>query len=150
MRVRYQLATALLASLAVAAGEPAVAAGQTAWQPSPGHTQIPIWPGVVPNAQSVEGSEVSGTVVDAAGTSKLVGGKPWVYVAKVSQPTMTVYSPENSLAYHAALRKAGAPVEMHLYAKGGHAFGLRRTSAPITGWPELVENWLGTIGMISK
>jgi acetyl esterase/lipase len=149
MRVRYQLATALLASLAVAAGEPAVAAGQTAWQPSPGHTQIPIWPGV-PNAQSVEGSEVSGTVVDAAGSSKLVGGKPWVYVAKVSQPTMTVYSPENSLAYHAALRKAGVPVEMHLYAKGGHAFGLRRTSAPITGWPELVENWLGTIGMISK
>jgi hypothetical protein len=50
-------------------------------------------------------------------------------------------------------RRYGAlefPVEMHLYAKGGHAFGLRRTSSPITGWPELVEQWLGSIGMIPK
>lgn len=42
------------------------------------------------------------------------------------------------------------PVEMHLYAQGGHAFGLRRTGLPITGWPELVETWLRTIEMISK
>jgi hypothetical protein len=41
-------------------------------------------------------------------------------------------------------------VEMHLYAQGGHAFGLRRTKFPITGWPQLVEIWLGTIGMISE
>jgi acetyl esterase/lipase len=57
---------------------------------------------------------------------------------------------ENSLVYHAALRKAGIPVELHLYAKGGHAFGLRRTSFPITEWPQLVESWLLTIGIISK
>jgi hypothetical protein len=37
---------------------------------------------------------------------------------------------------------------MHLYAQGGHAFGLRRTSFPITAWPQLVETWLATIGMI--
>jgi acetyl esterase/lipase len=57
---------------------------------------------------------------------------------------------ENSLVYHAALRKAGIPAEIHLYVKGGHAFGLRRTGFPITEWPQLVEKWLGTIGMISK
>jgi acetyl esterase/lipase len=57
---------------------------------------------------------------------------------------------ENSLIYHAALRKAGVPAELHLYVKGGHAFGLRPTSLPITGWPELAEKWLGAIGMISK
>jgi acetyl esterase/lipase len=57
---------------------------------------------------------------------------------------------ENSLVYHAALRRAGAPVEMHLYVKGGHAFGLRRTSFPITAWPQLVESWLGTIGIIQR
>jgi acetyl esterase/lipase len=56
---------------------------------------------------------------------------------------------ENSLVYYAALKKAGVPVEMHLYAQGGHAFGLRRTKFPVTGWPQLVETWLGTIGMIS-
>jgi acetyl esterase/lipase len=57
---------------------------------------------------------------------------------------------DDSLAYYIALRKAGVPAEMHLYAQGGHAFGLRRTQLPITGWPQLVETWLGTIGMIPK
>jgi acetyl esterase/lipase len=57
---------------------------------------------------------------------------------------------ENTIVYHAALRKAGVPAEMHLYVKGGHAFGLRRTSSPITEWPRLVEEWLGAIGMIPK
>jgi len=57
---------------------------------------------------------------------------------------------DDSLAYYIALSKAGVPVEMHLYAQGGHAFGLRRTELPITGWPQLVERWLGTIGMIPK
>jgi acetyl esterase/lipase len=54
----------------------------------------------------------------------------------------------NSLVYYMALKNAGVPVEMHLYAQGGHAFGLRRTKLPITEWPRLVEKWLGTIGMI--
>src|SRR5256885_2442544 len=69
-------------------------AAQTAWQPSAGHTQVPIWPGVVPDARPLEGPEVSGTVVDAVGRKRLVGGRPWVYVDRVSQPTMTVYPPE--------------------------------------------------------
>jgi hypothetical protein len=41
-------------------------------------------------------------------------------------------------------------VELHLYAHGGHAFGLRRTKSPITRWPGLVEKWLAEIGMISS
>ncbi len=53
-----------------------------------------------------------------------------------------------SLVYYIALKNAGVPVEMHLYAQGGHAFGLRRTELPIRAWPQLVETWLGTIGMI--
>lgn len=289
------------------------------WQPSPGHTQVPIWPGAAPDAQAVAGPEVATTDKDF-----LVAGRPVVGVGKVSQPTMTVYSPKekntgaavvvfpgggywtlaidlegtevcdwltskgitcvllkyrvpgeglfprsgpypkspmaledaqrtlglvrfhaaewhidphkigvlgfsagghlvaatsthftrrlypavdaadkescrpdfavaiypghmlentsknfalnpyipvtsqtpptfllqdeddpidtvkNSLVYYAALKKAGVPVEMHLYAQGGHAFGLRRTKLPVTGWPQLVETWLGTIGMIPE
>ena len=57
---------------------------------------------------------------------------------------------EQSLVYYIGLKKAGVPVEMHLYAQGGHAFGLRRTKFPITEWPQLVEKWLGTIGMTSE
>ena len=36
----------------------------------------------------------------------------------------------NSLVYYIALKMAGVPVEMHLYAQGEHAFGLRRTKFP--------------------
>ena len=55
----------------------------------------------------------------------------------------------DSLVYYIALKNAGVPVEMHLYAQGGHAFGLRRTKFPVTAWPKLVETWLGAIGIIS-
>ncbi len=285
------------------------------WQPSPGHTRIPIWPGTVPDAQPVPGPEYVTNVLSP-------GGAPWVAVCNVSQPTMTVYSPKGtntgiavivfpgggynclaidlegteicdwltsrgitavllnyrvptphrmgpygeslpaledaqrtlglvrrraaewqidphkigvigfsagghlvaaisthfnkrlypaidaadnascrpdfaiacypghlwndddgfklnpeiatnitpktpptfllqaenddvdginqSLVYYIGLKNAGVPVEMHLYAQGGHGFGLRRTKLPITEWPQLVETWLGTIGMISE
>ena len=56
----------------------------------------------------------------------------------------------DALAYYIALKNAGVPVEIHSYAQGGHAFGLRRTNLPATRWPELVERWLGTIGIISQ
>jgi acetyl esterase/lipase len=295
-----------------------VSAQQAAWQPSAGHTQVPIWPGAAPDAQPFTGPETAKT--DA---KDLVAGKPWVYINNVSQPTMTVYSPtgkntgvavlvfpgggyqilaidlegtevcdwlnsrgitcvllkyrvpgeakypksgpypespmaledaqramglvrlhaaewhidphkigvlgfsagghlvaaisthfekrlypavdaadqvscrpdfavaiypghlaldfskldlnpnvpvtkktpptfllqneddnvdgvEQSLVYYIGLKRAGVPVEMHLYAQGGHAFGLRRTKLPATRWPDLVDTWLGTIGMIGK
>jgi acetyl esterase/lipase len=53
-----------------------------------------------------------------------------------------------SLTYYLALQKANVPVEMHLYAKGGHAFGVRKTANPITRWTELAETWMETIGMV--
>jgi acetyl esterase/lipase len=57
---------------------------------------------------------------------------------------------EQSLVYYIGLKNARVPVEMHLYARGGHGFGLRPSKFPITEWPQLVETWLGTIGMTSK
>lgn len=56
----------------------------------------------------------------------------------------------NSLVYYMALKQARVPVEMHLYAEGSHGFGLRRRKLPITEWPQLVEKWFGTIGVISE
>jgi hypothetical protein len=46
-----------------------------------------------------------------------------------------------------ALKNAKVPVEMHLYATGGHGYGLRPTKAPVTGWPALAERWMHTIGV---
>ena len=293
---------------------------QTPWEPSPGHAQQPIWPGAIPDAQPAKGPET--TKID---DKDLVAGKPWIYINRVSRPTMTVYSPtgkntgvavvvfpgggyqilaidlegtevcgwltakgitcvllkyrvpgeatlpksgpypqsplaledaqrtlglvrfhaaqwhidphkigvlggsagghmvaamsthftqrlyspvdaadhescrpdfaiaiypghlslsddgpglnpdikshisrqtpptfllqneddnvdgvNQSLVYYAALKKAGVPVEMHLYAQGGHAFGLRRTKLPVSAWPQLVETWLTTIGILPQ
>lgn len=61
-----------------------------------------------------------------------------------------VDSVNDSLVYYIGLKKAGVPTEMHLYAEGKHAFGLRRTQYPITDWPKLVETWLKTIHMTAK
>jgi len=313
----------LLVALCVVFACGGVSAQTLVWQPSPGHTQIPIWPGAVPDAQPAPGPEDTVIVKD-----HLVAGKTWVWVKDVTQPTITVYSPtgkntgvavvvfpgggfeglaidlegteicdwltsrgitcvllkyrapsppydwhcdcrpnhglnkstlaledaqrtmglvrlhaadwhidphkvgvigfsaggylvaeistdfahrlyqpidaadkescrpdfaiavypghlstdentfglnpevpvtpetsptflvqaeddyidgvEQSVAYYIALQKAHVPTEMHLYAQGGHAFGLRRTELPITEWPQLVEKWLVTIGMIPK
>ena len=80
-----------------------------------------------------------------------------VHVTRETPPTFLVQAEDDhvdgvtqSLVYYVALKNAGVPVEMHLYAQGGHAFGLRRTKFPITEWPQLVDRWLQTIGMTSK
>jgi acetyl esterase/lipase len=54
----------------------------------------------------------------------------------------------NSVTYFLALKQAKVPAEMHIYARGGHAFGLRPTINPITRWPALAETWLHTIGIL--
>ncbi len=56
----------------------------------------------------------------------------------------------NSITYFLALKQAAVPVEIHLFAHGGHAFGLRPTAMPITHWPALVEQWLRSIGILSE
>ena len=61
-----------------------------------------------------------------------------------------VDSVRQSLVYYTALEKAGVPAELHIYAQGGHAFGLRRTKFPITAWPRLAMTWLKTIGMLPQ
>jgi acetyl esterase/lipase len=55
---------------------------------------------------------------------------------------------ENSTVYFLALKNAKVPAEMHLYAQGGHGYGLRRTELPVTAWPQLVETWMHTIQVL--
>jgi acetyl esterase/lipase len=55
---------------------------------------------------------------------------------------------ENSTVYFLALKNAKVPAELHLYAQGGHGYGLRRTELPVTAWPQLMETWLRTIQIL--
>jgi acetyl esterase/lipase len=51
---------------------------------------------------------------------------------------------ENVLAYFIALKAVHVPAELHVYASGGHGYGLRPTDMPVTRWPKLAEEWLST------
>jgi acetyl esterase/lipase len=82
---------------------------------------------------------------------------PDIKVSDKTPPTFLVHAydddmnpVENSLVYAAALRKAGVPAEIHIYAKGGHAFGLRRIDSSAAAWPELAKAWLQHIRIIEK
>lgn len=48
---------------------------------------------------------------------------------------------ENSINYYLNLKKNNVPVEMHIYEKGGHGFGLG-TKGTNTDWPKACEKWL--------
>jgi acetyl esterase/lipase len=55
---------------------------------------------------------------------------------------------ENTLEFRAALRAEGIPVETHLFAEGGHGFGLRNTAGkPVQAWPDLFLRWSQSMGL---
>jgi len=48
----------------------------------------------------------------------------------------------NSVLFADACQRAGVPVELHLYDKGGHGFGLGVHGGEVTNWPALFETFL--------
>ena len=57
-------------------------------------------------------------------------------------------SSENSITMYLALKKAKVPAELHIYASGGHGFGLRPTEHPASTWPKRCEQWLRSRGLL--
>jgi acetyl esterase/lipase len=83
------------------------------------------------------------------------GMDPGITVTKQTPPTFLLQAWDdpvddicNSLVYARALGAAGVPSEVHLFAKGGHAFGMRRTGHPVDAWPSLLESWLQAAGIL--
>ena len=80
---------------------------------------------------------------------------PSIPVTSKTPPTFLLqteddpFHAESSIAYFMALKRANVPAELHVYAQGGHGYGLRRTAFPVTRWPELVETWLHTIHVLA-
>jgi acetyl esterase/lipase len=81
---------------------------------------------------------------------------PWVRISDKAPPTLLIHAMDDPMndvrhpmAYALALDEAGVPVDLRIYSRGGHAFGLRPTSDPVTTqWPEQVEQWLRNIGAL--
>jgi acetyl esterase/lipase len=57
---------------------------------------------------------------------------------------------QNSVQMYLALRRAGVPAELHVYASGGHGYGLRKTSQPCTTWPDRCADWLRQRGLLKR
>jgi acetyl esterase/lipase len=55
---------------------------------------------------------------------------------------------ETGLFYSAALKQVNVPFELHIYPKGGHGYGLRRTDNPVTAWPDRVADWMKFRGLL--
>jgi len=98
--------------------------------------QMLLYPGL-PKAGSNDAA------VEAVQPTK--GTPPTFIVQAINDPAAHV---ENTLAYFSALKNVGALAELHLFAEGGHGFGLRPTRLPVSHWPVLAEAWLKTIHMI--
>lgn len=79
---------------------------------------------------------------------------PELKVTARTPPTMLVQTQDDksyinsSLFYYFALKEAGVPVEMHLYSKGGHGYGLRDTEATVNEWPDRAETWMRSLELI--
>ena len=82
--------------------------------------------------------------------------QPWVKINPKAPPTLIIHAMDDDvddirhpLAYALALTDAGVPVDLRVYAKGGHAFGMRPTDDPITKeWPEQMKQWLRNLGIL--
>jgi len=58
--------------------------------------------------------------------------------------------PENSIRFYMALKKYDIPAEMHIFAKGGHGFGMKKLDLPTEKWPDLFVEWMQTMQIIPK
>jgi acetyl esterase/lipase len=109
---------------------------------------------VYPAYLVAEAPKVKGEPPPKVDVSKLAAELP---VTKDTPPTfiaMTQDDPikiENAYAYALALKAAKVPAELHVYAAGGHGYGLRAGKNPVsTAWPQRAAEWMGAMGWLKK
>ncbi len=61
----------------------------------------------------------------------------------------TVSPPEHSVLMYLALRRAGVPTELHVYANTAHDFGVRSSDRPYATWTDLCARWLRSQGFLT-
>ena len=78
-----------------------------------------------------------------------------LHVSKDTPPAFLVLAdddkavvPQNSVAFYAALKENGVPAEMHIFQKGGHGFGMRKSGIAADQWPGMFEAWLKAMQII--
>ena len=79
-----------------------------------------------------------------------------MHVTPETPPTFLVLAdddksvvPRNSVEFYLALKENNVPAEMHIFAEGGHGFGMNKKNLPVDQWPELFLNWLKAVKVIN-
>jgi acetyl esterase/lipase len=55
-----------------------------------------------------------------------------------------------STRFYSAWRAASHPVELHIYSKGGHGFGMNKQGLPSDGWIDRFAEWLQAQGFLPE
>lgn len=90
------------------------------------------------------GTSPSAALIEAWSPQRLVtAAMPPVFLLHATDDQSVVV--ENSRVMHEALEAAGVPADLHLYARGGHGFGLRLADGlPVADWPSVAYRWMLT------
>jgi acetyl esterase/lipase len=67
-------------------------------------------------------------------------GTPPIFLVHASDDPES--GPQHSASMYLALRRAHVPAELHIYATGGHGFGVRKSSKPCSTWTDRCVAWL--------
>ena len=79
---------------------------------------------------------------------------PEIRISRETPPLFLAHASDDKgrseicVALYLALKKAGVPAELHLYASGGHGFGLRPSDKPCSTWPARCADWLKDQGFL--
>jgi len=94
-----------------------------------------------------------GGILDKQDKEKL---RDQIRVSKETPPSFLVVSTDDqgsapgTVRLYLALRAAGVPAELHVYATGGHGYGMRKTDKPCASWPQRCEEWLRSRGLLKS
>jgi acetyl esterase/lipase len=77
---------------------------------------------------------------------RVPAGTPPIFLAHGGEDIIS--SPEHSVFMYLALKRAGVPAELHIYASTTHDFGVRTREHPYSTWTESCANWLRDQGLL--
>ena len=77
---------------------------------------------------------------------------PEIHVSEKTPSTFIVMTEDDrvwyAFMYALALKEAKVPAELHIYAKGGHGYGLGKDGGPVATWPQRAQEWLAAGGWL--
>ncbi|MEM7232518.1 MAG: alpha/beta hydrolase, partial [Planctomycetota bacterium] len=81
---------------------------------------------------------------------------PDIRITEKTPPTFLAVTSDDSdrdiqaARLYIALQSKKVPSELHVYTRGGHGYGLRKSKNPVHTWPDRLEAWLRSMGFLAK